>query len=104
MVGDFCAEIVTFTVAESDVTTFLKRRSAAIKEVKAAHSDLWSVPMCARRDDGTWVDVWIYASREAADAANADAGNLPAFLAMVELLGDVSIEVTDMPSTAISPL
>jgi hypothetical protein len=104
MTDDYCAELVTFTVAEDNVPTFLERRSAAIKEVKAAHPDLWAVPMCARREDGTWVDLWIYTSRAAADAANADAANLSAFLAMVELLSDVAIEVTQVPPAAISPL
>ncbi|WP_245992886.1 hypothetical protein [Prauserella muralis] len=97
-------ELVRFTVAESDVDTFLERRQEAIKEVKAAHPALWSVPLCSRRDDGTWVDVWIYESKEAADAANADAENLPRFLAMAELLDDIEIEATDMPERAVSPL
>ena len=100
----YCAEIVTFTVADSDIDTFLERRTAAIREVKAAHPALWSVPLCSKRSDGTWVDVWIYETREAADAANADAENLPAFLSMVGLLGDLRLEVTDMPDGAVSPL
>ncbi|PXY18900.1 hypothetical protein BAY60_29120 [Prauserella muralis] len=100
----YCVELVRFTVAESDVDTFLERRQEAIKEVKAAHPALWSVPLCSRRDDGTWVDVWIYESKEAADAANADAENLPRFLAMAELLDDIEIEATDMPERAVSPL
>lgn len=100
----YCAEIVTFTVADSDIDTFLERRTAAIHEVKAAHPALWSVPLCSKRSDGTWVDVWIYETREAADAANADAENLPAFLSMVGLLGDLRLEVTDMPDGAVSPL
>ncbi|MFI8568807.1 hypothetical protein ACIGGF_19845 [Rhodococcus sp. NPDC078407] len=100
----YCAEIVSFTVADDDVDTFLGRRTAAIREVKAAHPALWSVPLCSRKSDGTWVDVWIYETREAADAANADAENLPAFLSMAELLGNVELEVTDMPEGAVSPL
>ena len=100
----YCAEIVTFTVADSDVDTFLERRAVAIREVKAAHPALWSVPLCSKRSDGTWVDVWIYESKDAADAANADAENLPAFLSMAELLGNVDLEVTDMPAGAVSPL
>lgn len=99
----YCVEIVRFTVAEDDVATFLQRRQEAITELKAAHPSLWSVPFCSRREDGTWIDVWIYQTREAADKANADAGNLPKFLAMVGLLGDVEIEVTEMPSEAVSP-
>lgn len=100
----YCAEIVTFTVADTDVETFLDRRTAAIREVKAAHPALWAVPLCSKRSDGTWVDVWIYENKEAADAANADAQNLPAFLSMVELLGTLELEVTEMPGGAVSPL
>ncbi|CAH0244910.1 hypothetical protein [Rhodococcoides fascians] len=100
----YCVEIVNFTVADKDVDTFLERRTAAIREVKAAHPALWSVPLCSKKSDGTWVDVWIYETREAADAANADSENLPAFLSMAELLGNVELEVTDMPAGAVSPL
>ena len=100
----YCAEIVRFTLADSDVDTFLARRQDAIKEVKAAHPKLWSVPMCSRRADGTWVDVWIYETEEAAKTANADAANLPKFLAMVELLDNLDIEATYMPAGAVSPL
>ncbi|MCZ4588346.1 hypothetical protein [Rhodococcus opacus] len=100
----YCAEIIRFTVADADVDTFLERRQEAIKEVKAAHPALWSVPLCSRRDNGTWVDVWIYETREAADAANADAENLPKFLAMATLLDNVEIEATEMPAGAVSPI
>ncbi|MBA4857448.1 hypothetical protein IU444_00185 [Nocardia farcinica] len=100
----YCAEIVTFTVDDAEVETYLERRRAAITEVRAAHPQLRAVPMCARRADGTWVDVWIYETEEAAAAANADAANLPRFQAMAELLDNVRIEVTDMPPAAVSPL
>ncbi|MFD6061223.1 hypothetical protein [Rhodococcus wratislaviensis] len=100
----YCVELVRFTVADADVDTFLERRQDAIKEVKAAHPALWSVPLCARRDDGTWVDVWIYETREAADAANADTENLPKFVAMAALLDNVEIEATEMPAGAVSPI
>jgi hypothetical protein len=104
MTEPYCAEIVSFTVDDEDVETFLKCRTDAIKEVKAAHPALWAVPLCARRDDSTWIDVWIYESREAADAANADAENLPAFVAMVGLLDNLTIEPAAMPPAATSPL
>ncbi|MGQ4601387.1 hypothetical protein [Nocardia sp. R6R-6] len=100
----YCAEIVTFTIDDADIATFLERRRAAIAEVKSAHPQLWAVPMCARRADGTWVDVWIYETRQAAEAANSDAGNLPRFLAMADLLDNIEIEATDMPVDAITPL
>ncbi|MBB3664570.1 hypothetical protein FB384_003474 [Prauserella sediminis] len=97
-------EFVRFTVAESDVDTFLARRQEAIGEVKSAHPELWSVPLCSLREDGTWIDVWIYTSKQAADAANADVENLPRFRAMVELLDNLEIEATDMPEQAKSDI
>ncbi|MGW0038238.1 antibiotic biosynthesis monooxygenase [Gordonia sp. NPDC003376] len=100
----YCVEFVRFTVEPSDVDEFIQRRQAAITEVKAAHPGLRSVPVCARRDDRTWLEVWIYETREAADAANADAENLPQFMAMAALLGNIEIEAAEMPATAISPL
>ncbi|MEN0138636.1 MAG: hypothetical protein AAGC80_26010 [Rhodococcus sp. (in: high G+C Gram-positive bacteria)] len=99
----YCAELVTFTLT-SDTEEYCRLRKAAITEVKAAHPKLLAVPFCAKRADGTWVDLWIYETREAADAANADAANLPEFLKMFALLEDVEIEVTDFPESAVSPI
>ena len=98
-----CAEFVTFTVT-GDEHEFRTRREAAIKEVKASHPGLWSVPLLARKSDGSWVDVWIYDSVDAAHAANADAENLPAFLAMVSMLADIQIEETTLSDNTITPL
>ncbi|MGV9866866.1 hypothetical protein [Rhodococcus koreensis] len=100
----YCVELVRFTVADADVDTFLERRQEAIQEVKAAHPALWSVPLCSRRTDGTWIDVWIYETEDAADAANADVENLPKFLAMAALIDNVEIEATEMPTGAVSPI
>ncbi|MBE7195823.1 MAG: hypothetical protein INR66_25515 [Gordonia polyisoprenivorans] len=104
MTDNYCVELVTFTVPDDDVDTYLARRAEAIREVKAAHPGLWAVPFTSKRSDGTWIDVWIYETEHAANAANADAENLPRFLEMVSLLGDVQIEVTSMPAPAVSPL
>ncbi|MDT2005196.1 hypothetical protein FXW78_11555 [Rhodococcus opacus] len=100
----YCVEVVRFALSDNDIEIFLERRQEAIKEVKAAHPALWSVPLCSRRQDGTWIDVWIYESKDAADAANADAENLPKFLAMAELLGNLEIEASEMPDGAVSPI
>ncbi|MFC0446885.1 hypothetical protein [Rhodococcus jostii] len=97
-------EVVRFTLSDNDIETFIGRRQEAIREVKAAHPALWSVPLCSRREDGTWIDVWIYETKDAADAANADAENLPKFLAMAELLGNLEIEASEMPDGAVSPI
>lgn len=99
----YCAELVTFTLTTSD-EEFFALRKAAITEVKAAHPKLLSVPFCAKRADGSWVDLWIYESKEAADAANADAANLPEFMKMFAVIDGVEIEVTEYPESAVSPL
>lgn len=98
-----CAEFVTFSVP-GDESEYLDRRRAAIAEVKNAHPGLWSVPMLTKNADGRWTDVWIYETAEAAHAANADSGNLPAFLAMAELLADVHIEESTLADHAVAPL
>jgi hypothetical protein len=99
----YCAEIVTYTIATEE-EEYLRLRNAAIREVKAAHPDLVAVPFCGRRSDGSWADVWIYRTAEAAEAANDDAANLPHFMKMFEALRDVSIEALAFPEGAVSPL
>jgi hypothetical protein len=99
----YCAEIVTYSIAAEEAE-YLRLRAAAIQEVKAAHPDLLAVPFCGKRSDGSWADVWIYRTAEAADAANNDAPNLPHFMAMFAALRDVSIEALDFPEGAVSPL
>jgi hypothetical protein len=83
---------------------FLQIRSAAITAVKAAHPALVAVPVLSRQPDGSWVDVWIYETKEAAEAANAGAGDIPEFAALAGVLGDVEIEAGIMPQGAVSPL
>ena len=99
----YCAELVTYTITTGE-TDFLARRTVAISEVKAAHPALMSVPFVGKRSDGTYLDVWIYETAEAADAANADAENMPAFGNFFSVLSDVAIEVTEFPEAAVSPL
>ncbi|UOT03255.1 hypothetical protein MPY17_30605 [Rhodococcus opacus] len=99
----YCAELVTFTLT-SDVDEYVRLRKAAITEVKAAHPKLLAVPFCGRRADGTWADLWIYETQEAADAANGDVENLPEFLKMFAVLDGVEIEVIDFPESAVSPI
>ncbi|GCE44942.1 hypothetical protein Rhow_000703 [Rhodococcus wratislaviensis] len=99
----YCAEIVTFTL-KADEDEYVALRKAAIAEVKNAHPKLIAVPFCAKRSGGTWVDVWIYETKEAADAANADVENMPEFLKMYAVLDGVEIELTEFPESAVSPL
>jgi hypothetical protein len=51
----------------------------------------------AEHADGSWTDVWIYRTAQAAELAGADGDNIPAFAAMAELLEDVQIEAGAMP-------
>jgi hypothetical protein len=83
---------------------FLQLRSAAITAVKAAHPALVAVPVLSQQRDGSWVDVWLYETKEAAEAANAAAGDIPEFVAFSGVLGDVEIESGIMPKGAVSPL
>ncbi|MDN3460714.1 hypothetical protein [Rhodococcus sp. APC 3903] len=98
-----CAELVTYAITTNEAD-FIARRSAAIVEVKAAHPGLVSVPFVGKREDGTYLDVWIYETADAAEAANADAASLAAFTAFFSVLSDVAIETTQFPEAAVSPL
>ena len=92
-----CVEFVRFRVKEGQRSAFLARRADAIHAVQSAHPDLIGAPVLAEHDDGSWTDVWIYRTAQAAERAGADGDNIPAFVAMAELLDDVRIEVGAMP-------
>ena len=92
-----CVEFVTFRVQEGQRAAFLARREGAIRAVQAAHPDLVGAPVLAEHEDGSWTDVWIYRTAEAAERAGADGANIPDFMAMAELLDDVAIEACSMP-------
>jgi hypothetical protein len=98
-----CVEFVTFRVREGQRSAFLARRSEAIPAVRKAHPDLVGAPVLAEHDDGSWTDVWIYRTAAAAERANAEAGGIPEFVAMAELLEDVQIEATSMPDAIPEP-
>jgi hypothetical protein len=97
-------EFVTYSVKEASEEEFLALRSAAILAVKAAHPALVAVPVLAQRPDGSWTDVWIYETQEAAEAANAGAGDIPEFVAFAAVLDGVEIETGRMPDVATNPL
>lgn len=92
-----CVEFVRFRVKEGQRSAFLARRAGAVRAVQAAHPELVGAPVLAEHDDGSWTDVWIYRTAEAAERAGADGGNIPDFLAMAELLDDVQIGLGTMP-------
>ncbi|WP_111510107.1 hypothetical protein [Mycobacterium kyogaense] len=99
----YCAELVTFRLTVP-AEEFLELRDAAIKQVKAAHPGLVAVPFCGERADGSWIDVWIYESVDAADTANADAGSLSDFLGMAKVLTDVDVETTMCAPRTVTPM
>ncbi len=92
-----CVEFVRFRVKDGQRSAFLSRREGAIRAVQAAHPDLVGAPVLAEHDDGSWTDVWIYRTAEAAERAGADGDRIPDFIAMAELLDDVRIELGAMP-------
>jgi hypothetical protein len=94
-----CVEFVKFRVKEGQRSAFLSRREGAIRAVQAAHPDLVGAPVLAEHDDGSWTDVWIYRTAEAAERAGADGERIPDFMAMAQLLDDVRIEVGSMPDS-----
>lgn len=98
-----CVEFVRFRVKEGQRSAFLSRREGAIRAVQAAHPDLVGAPVLAEHDDGSWTDVWIYRTAEAAERAGADGDRIPDFIAMAELLDDVRIEVGAMPDSQHDP-
>jgi hypothetical protein len=99
-----CVEFVTFRVKEGQQSAFLARRSEAVPAVRKAHPDLIGAPVLAEHDDGSWTDVWIYRTAAAAERANAQAGHIPEFVAMAELLEDVQVEALSMPDAVPEPV
>ncbi len=95
-----CVEFVKFRVKEGKREAFLANRPGAVEAVRAAHPELVGAPVLAEHEDGSWTDVWIYQSAEAAERAGADGANIPAFMAMAELLHDVRIDAGAMPGEA----
>lgn len=95
-----CVEFVTFRIKDGKTAAFLANRIEAIEAVRAAHPELVGAPVLAEHEDGTWTDVWIYRTAEAAARAGDDGGNIPAFVAMAELLEDVRIQAAAMPDEA----
>ena len=98
-----CVEFVRFRVKEGHLDDFLARRAEAVPAVRRAHPDLVGAPVLAEHADGSWTDVWIHRTAEAAERANAGAGDISEFLAMADLLEDVQIEASIMPDAVSEP-
>lgn len=92
-----CVEFVRFRVKSGQRDAFLAQRPKAISAVRSAHPDLLGAPVLAEHDDGSWTDVWIYRTSDAARRANDGAGNIPDFVAMAELLDNVQVDAGTAP-------
>ena len=97
-------EYVSYKAEDISEEKLFELRRHAILDVKAAHPELLSVPCVVRKEDGTYLDIWIYATEEAGNAANAGAAEIPGFMAFFAALSDVEIRGGEMPDSARDPL
>ncbi|MEV6338789.1 hypothetical protein AB0M12_29215 [Nocardia vinacea] len=99
----YAAEIVTYTIT-TDQAEYFRLRKAAILDVKRRHPQLMAVPFAGKREDGSWYDVWIYETLEAAQAANENMAEMLDFMKFFGVLENVAIEITTFPEDAADPL
>jgi hypothetical protein len=92
-------EFVRFRVKDGQRSAFLSARPAAIEAVRAEHPQLVGAPVLAEHADGSWTDVWVYETAEAAAQANAHSGDIAEFMAMADLLEDVAVEEATAPGS-----
>lgn len=97
-------EYVTYKAEGTSEEKLFELRRQAILDVKAAHPDLLAVPCVVRQESGAYLDIWIYATEAAANAANAGAAEIPGFVAFFAALSDVEIRGGVMPDSARDPL
>ena len=90
-------EYVRLRVQEGREEEFLRNRLGAIEAIAERFPGFVGAPVNARVGDHEWVDVWIYATQEEAEAANAQAADTPGFMAYASLAEIVNIEVGWMP-------
>ena len=90
-------EYVRLRVQQGREEEFLRNRPGAIEAIAEKFAGFVGAPVNARVGDHEWVDVWIYATQEEADAANAQAADIPGFMAYRSLAEIVKIEVEWMP-------
>ena len=96
-------EYVRLRVQEGREEEFLRNRPGAIEAIAEKFPGFVGAPVTARVGDHEWVDVWIYATQEEAEAANAQAADIPGFMAYASLAEIVNIEVGWMPVDQESP-
>jgi hypothetical protein len=90
-------EYVRLRVQQGREEEFLQNRPGAIEAIAEKFAGFVGAPVNARVGDHEWIDVWIYATQEEADAANAQAADISGFMAYASLAEIVQIEVGWMP-------
>lgn len=90
-------EYVRLRVQEGREEEFLRNRPGAIEAIAEKFAGFVGAPVNARVGDHEWVDVWIYATKKEADAANEQAADIPGFMAYASLAEILNIEVGWMP-------
>jgi antibiotic biosynthesis monooxygenase (ABM) superfamily enzyme len=98
-----CVEFVRLRVQQGREEEFLRNRPRAIEAIAEKFPGFVGAPVNARVGDHEWVDVWIYATKEEADAANAQAEGISGFMAYASLAEIVNIEVGWMPVDSEAP-
>lgn len=69
-------ELVLFTVRPEEEEEFVAERPAMLAAMRSRFTGLEHA-FLARRDDGSWLDVVVWASRAEAEAAAAGIGDVP---------------------------
>jgi hypothetical protein len=80
-------ELATFTVREGDEASLVAERPQMIAALGQAFPGLLGAWL-AKRDDGSWVDVILWQSREAAEKAARDVDDVPAAKAWFQHIGE----------------
>jgi hypothetical protein len=81
-------EVVRFTVATEDRAAFLRDRPAAIAALRERFAGLLDATL-AELDDGTWIDVLRWRSREEAIEAAQHFRSVPAAAAWASRIAEV---------------
>ena len=88
-------EVARYTA--TDESALLAARPAMVDAIRAAFPGLIRATL-ARTEDGTWLDVFYWEDRSAADCAIAGESELPAYRAFAAHIGHVaSSEIADVP-------
>jgi antibiotic biosynthesis monooxygenase (ABM) superfamily enzyme len=91
-------EFVRLRVQPGREDEFLANRAGAISAIAEQIPGFVGAPLHVRVGDHEWIDIWIYATKEDADTANAQAENIPGFMAYAGLAEIVNIEVGSTPT------